>query len=261
MNSSPTIVVVTVSKGDPPGLTRTLRSAAEQELQLSHLVVLGDRNPENLDIVQSFRSSLSLQVLNDQGRGPYDAMNQAIARLPDHSYAWFLNSGDTFSRPSSTALARGFMDCQPTWGFGPVIVREEDGRIRKVTKMWPYTSRDHANQRLAVCHQAVVARVGEIRQAGGFDVRLPIAADFKLLLRLGLTYPPRQWDVPLVDYRAGGLSDRRIHQTIREQTMVRRMECPATGLDAIASPIRSCVRHSRAQARLIIQRLSAMQAS
>lgn len=218
-----TLTIVTVVKDDPSGLDATLSSIQGQSVSPNLLIVDGGSRDATLHVVQTWQESLTFQFMSEPDKGPYHAMNKALHKLGDEDLIWFVNAGDTLH--GRDALERAInltQDANFVWGFGPHRVCEVTGEFRRVEIGQEYSLTNHAYGITPICHQAVIARASILRQVGGFDARYPIAADYRSLLLLGKRWTPKQWSDVLVEYRAGGISDRDLNSTIREQGRIRR---------------------------------------
>ena len=215
--------IITVVKNDATGLKFTLESVTRQDAHVPLLIMDGGSTDSTLEVAAQFSLSLPLQVRSEPDDGPYDAMNRAINLHSESDLIWFVNAGDALvgnqaiSAALSLTAAKGFK-----WGFGPHHVIEESGEFRRTVPGRPFSIWNFAYGRTPICHQAVIARASALREVGGFDLNFPIAADYRSLLLLGSKYTPMQWKQVLVQYRAGGISDRDLPATIREQGEIRR---------------------------------------
>lgn len=217
------LVIVTVVKNDPEGLDYTLASIRRQDAKVRLLIMDGASTDTTLEVIKSWGASLPMDVESKPDSGPYDAMNRAIAKLEDDDLVWFINAGDGLVGDSAISTALELtLHTDFTWGFGPHQIIESTGEPRRVIRGQSFTVRTFAYGRTPICHQAVIARAFCLRAVGGFDMRYPIAADYQTLLLLGNRWKPRQWSDVLVEYRAGGISDRHLSATILEQGRVRR---------------------------------------
>lgn len=203
------LVIVTVVKDDVDGLERTCKSIASQTGNPTHVIMNGGTSPAIIDATKRWSEQLGSTVVQQQDTGPYDAMNHALLELDPVDRVWFLNAGDVFATPD----AYDYVDDRSSaadfiWGFGPVRVLETNGQLRHVPRQEPFTQRNHAYGRTPICHQAAVCRVQDLRGVGGFDKRYPIVADYRAFLMLAKISAPVQWELPTIEYRAGGLSDR-----------------------------------------------------
>ncbi|MDO8732890.1 MAG: hypothetical protein Q7L55_10040 [Actinomycetota bacterium] len=224
MSASPSrLVVVTVVKDDIEGFERTCASISTQSRHVEHLIIDGGSAPPMLECARKWAAELGSVLISEPDRGTYDAMNKALDQLNGHDRVWFLNAGDVFASPEAYAYVdeRSSAD-NFTWGFGPVRVMEINGRLRHIPKQAPYSRRNYAYGRTPICHQAAVCRVRDLRAVGGFDERYSIRADYRALLLLSQISEPVHWDMPTVEYHAGGISDRFLLRGHWQEHRVRR---------------------------------------
>lgn len=219
------LVAIVVVRNDPEGLHSTLLSIRDQNVSMRVIVVDGASTDETPQVAHQFATELNLLLVSEVDQGPYDAMNKGLSLLSDREIVWFVNAGDCLSSDSVVAYLRTQIDPQTfSWGYGPIRVCESDGSVRQISNVRDFTMRRLAYDIPMVCHQSVLARADLIREVGGFDTSLLIAADLKVELRLAQKWEPKIWDRPIVDYRAGGISDRHLLYNIFEQGHVRRAE-------------------------------------
>lgn len=235
------INIVTVVLNDPKGLAMTLDSLAGQTDTFQLTIVDGASNDSTLHVAHEGAASLGGRVFSREDLGPYHAMNFALTTLHPEDLVWFVNAGDTLTDAKAIADVAEWSSARDfSWGFGPVRVVEKDGRFRKVPFQAPYSRVNVALGRTPICHQTVVARVSCLQAVGGFDTAYHLAADYKQLLRLSGCWSPTVWPRPVAQYRAGGMSDRRITETMRQQRAIRRQEVDLSPQDwALANLIDS----------------------
>ena len=242
------LTIVTVVKDDPLGLDATLASIDRQSVNTRMIVMDGGSGADTIDVAQGWQQRIGIELRSEPDRGPYDAMNKALLLLDGVERVWFVNAGDTLR--GSDALERAMdltRDPEFTWGFGPHSVLETTGEFRRIETGQMYSLPNHAYGKTPICHQAVIVRVSCLRQVGGFDLGYPIAADYRSLLLLGKQWQPKYWGDVLVEYRAGGISDRHLSATIREQGRVRREVLQPQGGSRILDHLydtRRLLRHS-----------------
>ena len=249
------LTIVTVVKNDPAGVDYTLASIARQDSPVPLFLMDGGSTDTTLDTIDAWKTSLHLEIESEPDAGPYDAMNKALAKLKGDDLVWFVNAGDAlygeraFSRATDLTQLSDF-----TWGFGPHRIIETSGELRRIESGRRYSLANHAYGRTPICHQAVIARVGCLHQVGAFDLRYPIAADFQTLLLLGERWRPRQWTDTLVEYRAGGISDRDLSNTIQEQGLIRRKVLNPQGASLLLDHLHDTKRLARHKIRTTLTR-------
>ena len=197
-----------------------------------------------------------MEVESKADLGPYDAMNRAIAKLEGNDLVWFINAGDILVGDEAISTAIRFTNATDfAWGFGPHQVIEVTGKPRRTVRGKPFSVHNLAYGLTPICHQAVIARISYLREVGCFNLAYPIAADYQCLILLGLRWAPMQWDEVLVQYRAGGISDRNLQRTIWEQSEARRAILAPVGSNLVADRIYDLRRKVRYLARQSLVRI------
>lgn len=228
----PLLSIVTVTKNDPVGLTRTLRSLASQDCSLDLFeVLIQDGGIDGLSAEEAQALPGNHRYTSQQDRGIYDAMNLALLRATAE-YVMFLNSGDCLDRIDAlTQIARVLRTTatpRPVWAItgGTDLggAREEPRHLPARFSWVPFVW-----NRQALLHQACVYRRDVLIAAGGYDLDIPIVADYDLALRMGLLSQPVLIDLPLVSYEGGGISDLRTREIPRLKGRVRRARLELQG--------------------------------
>lgn len=240
-----TLVIVTAVLNDPLGLSETLGSLNRPD-GVALLVVDGGSRQETLDVGRQFACRSEDRLNSSIDQGPYDAMNRALDMVADSDLIWFLNAGDVALDEAVVSDVLAWTSGSDfVWGYGPVQVVEADGTLRRIPAQSRYSVLNHASGRTPICHQTVVARASALKAVGGFDLDFSLAADFKLLLRLGQRWPPVTWPRPIVAYRAGGLSDANIFKTRQQQRRIQREELQLDRRARLLVTLRDAFRLSR----------------
>jgi glycosyltransferase involved in cell wall biosynthesis len=216
------LVVVTVVKNDLYGLRETLKSFGDQSITAHLILIDGFSTDGTFEEIQQWQSQFNCQVIQANDNGPYAAMNRALEILDQDDYVWFMNAGDLFgTRDSIKNVKAAISDTEFNWAYGSFSVIEACGVLREIPHQSSYSIQNHAYGRTPICHQAVITRVRALRAVGDFDVRFPIAADYRALLLLGQKSRPYIFEEVLAQYRAGGVSDRTIYRNLIEQKRIR----------------------------------------
>ena len=217
------LVIVTVVKNDADGLEQTCASIASQDSAVAHLIVNGGVDTATGDVARKWAAVLGSQLVTEADSGPYDAMNKALNLLQPSDRVWYLNAGDVLAMSTSVSIADQRTSAPDfVWGYGAVKVIEKTGKLRHIPQQAPYSALNHAYSRTPICHQACVVRVKAMLDVGAFDSRYRIASDYRTLLLLSRLSAPVVWTEALVEYRAGGMSDRLLLRSQWEQFEIRR---------------------------------------
>lgn len=231
------VTVVTVTYNDEAGLRRTVESLRAQTLRtFEHVVVDGGSTDHSMAWLDANRPVDASVVLSEPDHGIYDAMNKGLA-LARGRLVTFLNAGDSYARDD--VLERAVRHQQEhgwEWGHGLARVVDDDQRAVRPLARPSYARWRHALGRNDIIHQTVFVATERLRALGGFDLRYPIAADFRSTLQLGRLSRPGLWPQVDVEFLVGGLSDRRPGRSLwdmhRARCDVLGLRRPLTWLDA-----------------------------
>jgi putative colanic acid biosynthesis glycosyltransferase len=202
--------IVTVTRNNLPGLQATTKSIEAQVFKDFEWIVI---DGASVDGTVAFLTSLSpetrLRWISEPDHGIYDAMNKGL-HLVCGDYILFLNAGDELESPDTLRnLSRH--DCDFIYGDSL-----EDSHYKR--------ARSHRNAVAGMFthHQSMIYRR---RQTGdlAFDIRYPIAADYKFTLAFlrqaaSITYVP----APICRFAPGGVSQTQIRAGRMEQFRIRR---------------------------------------
>ena len=219
------ITIITVSYNAAKTIGDTLRSVREQSYQqIEHIVIDGGSTDQTLDIVAAEGTHVA-KVVSEKDEGLYDAMNKGLA-LATGDVVGFLNSDDVFANADVlTAVAQAMVEPSTDACYGDLVYVAPDD-TRKVIRYW--RSREYERglfeRGWVPAHPTFYARRELYERFGGFDLRLGLAADFDVLLRLigvhGITttYIPHV----LVRMRLGGASNESLPSVIRQNVDIAR---------------------------------------
>lgn len=169
---------------------------------VEHLIVDGGSDDGTVELLDDYlRCGKISRYISEPDRGIYDAYNKGIAAAQG-KYLVFINSDDyypdaTVLQKAVTALEEGQADffCADT-----VMFKEDKIRLKPADIL-------STCYNLPVCHQALVVKREIFTHCGLFDLRYPIAADYKFMLRMYLSGARGVYkSMRFVCYRDGGFS-------------------------------------------------------
>lgn len=170
---APRLSIITVTKNDPAGLTRTVKSVERwrASADVEHIVVFAGTSPQE--------TVGGLRLHRQSSSGIAAAFNEGLA-MAQGDWVWFVNGGDAVHEELDPAwllslLARSRADLV----VGGI---HYDGEVSPcpvpaLDRRWP----------LLDCwlpHPATLIKRRTLVQAGGFNVSYTIAMDFDLWFRL-----------------------------------------------------------------------------
>lgn len=221
--------VITVTKDDPAGLTRTLKSVVQQDYPKMELVVAdGGESLDGSDEFREFGHWVD-KWISEPDHGIFDAMNKGLA-LATGDWVIFMNSGDVFSSGVVLSELAGFIEKEGDSGVGRAGVIYGDSiadyrRFRvyrkagKPEELWKGMFCNH--QSMLFRREALLGLAAGRSQHGHpacFDTTLGISADHDLVCRIyaaGLGF--RHVPVAVAIWDTRGISNKRQLKSVIER--------------------------------------------
>jgi glycosyltransferase involved in cell wall biosynthesis len=213
------VTVVTVCRNAEGTIADALRSVARQDLpDLEHIVIDGASTDGTCELVRA-NSSRVARFVSEPDRGIYDAMNKGIA-WASGEFTCFLNADDLYAAPGAlSALVAALRDRGTDAVHADLryVARDDVNRTVRKWKGRPFEPGLFARS-WAPAHPTFLARTAVLRDAGGFDLRYRLAADFDLMLRLleVRRIPSAYAPVDAVRMRTGGATGASVRSVIRQ---------------------------------------------
>lgn len=215
--------IVTVHFNEFEGLAQTMESFLELRDRFDHIgmewvVVDGGSDFSGFPGLRGRIESVSAAFLSEKDRGLYDAMNKGLG-LASGRYCIFMNAGDRFTQDFDLAELASLAQSTPALIMGAAYEAHPGQQPflklpRGVGTLW-YGMPTH--------HQAMVMRT-DLARMYGYDLKLKIAADYKLVCQVACT--PNESvalvNTPLCYFELGGVSTTRFWLGLKEQQVVRR---------------------------------------
>lgn len=241
IRKDPWLTVITVHKNDHLNLRKTLKSLASQSGQnFECIIVDSSLDWQAFAAVCQEYPHLNLRVITENPQGIYSAMNSGLS-IAKGSYVYFLNAGETLhSEKTLENLFEVVLTHNPDWVYGNLQVIDPRGRRRPVVE-FNYSTERKKNFRAGrfPSQPASLVLTEILKELGGFDTSLQIAADYKLMLRLSQRTSPCYWNGTVVHFALGGISSRKWIVSLREAHSARRevfdLSRPAQVLDLVLS--------------------------
>ncbi|QXQ12869.1 glycosyltransferase [Skermania piniformis] len=205
VSSRPKISVITITRDDLDGLSRTTESVLTQQgdFDVEHIVVDGGSDPRVAKLLADLNSPA--HVISEPDKGRYDGMNKGI-HAATGDLLWFMNSGDLFASPHAIEYALDSLDdVRNEWGFGYEILAN-DGKPAAVRQHVIPFSRPLLAIGYGVPHQTCYFGADLIAELGGYSLELPVIADQHLMMRASMKSEPRRAYQVLSIYDGSGIS-------------------------------------------------------
>ena len=178
------ISIVTVCFNSEKTILDTMLSVKKQSFQdYEHIIYDGGSNDSTLKIIKE-NSNEKVRLFSEPDKGLYDAMNKAILKAKG-SYLGFLNSDDTFKDQNSlNYIAENLTDHNDCVYGNLSYTNQNDQSI--ITRKW--ISSSYFNGRMFFgwmpAHPTFYCKTSILKSMAGFDLSLPISADYDLMFRL-----------------------------------------------------------------------------
>lgn len=200
----PRVTVVTPTLNAAKYFAATLASLNEQRrtLDVEHIVVDDGSTDGTLEMAVEAGAT----VIRGRNRGIYAAMNLGLdAASGEH--VGVLNADDMLLPNALALLTRAMHDSGRPWAVGTLRWVDADGRLigdLRPPPDWVPASALACLRWSYIAHPATYMRRELWSRLGGFDVGLPVAADYDLLIRARRESPFARVTVPTTAFRRHG---------------------------------------------------------
>lgn len=219
---SPLISVITITLNAERVLPQTVVSVRAQSFKdYEYIVIDGGSSDDTLSIVES-AGITRVTVVSEPDNGLYDAMNKGLS-VAKGDYVLFLNAGDAFADNRALERIAAQAGDMPGVIYGQTRIVDSSRKVigpRHLTAPEELTASSFSRGML-VCHQAFIARRDIV---GEYDRSYRYSADYDWCIRC-LERSERNaylGDDPIVDYLAGGLTDKFHIASLRERFVIMR---------------------------------------
>jgi glycosyltransferase involved in cell wall biosynthesis len=201
--------VITVSYNAAATLADTLESVSRQQgCDAEHWLIDGGSRDHTAEVVRRHGRHLAGYV-SEADKGLYDAMNKGALRSSGDVIG-FLNADDWYADPNVLAWVTQAFEQGADLVYGDLlfISAQEPFAVERVWRDGPHEPTDFIRFGWQPAHPTTFVRRSVFDQAGGFDLRWNISADYAFLARamrlpnLQLRHVPQT----LVNMRLGGAS-------------------------------------------------------
>lgn len=214
----PLMSIITVCYDSVRTIGASLESVATQHYpHLEHVIVDGGSTDGTLELIKSWRQH-QIRLVSEPDKGIYDAMNKGLA-LATGDYVGFLNADDMLATPRAIERFATVAAGSPDALFADLDYVQAD-RVDLIVRHWRSGAFRPERLRFGWMppHPTFYLRRALVREVGGFDTSLRIAADYDFMMRC-LTRPnfdARYVPEVLVKMRLGGVSNSSIRGVVRK---------------------------------------------
>ncbi len=220
----PTFTVVTITRNNIQGLTKTFDSIQKQEFtDFEWLVIDGDSTDKSTDFLKQQKNDKSHEFLirytSDTDDGIYDAMNKGVKYAYGH-YIIFMNAGDQFANPSTLKSIATHTEKQPDFIYGDALETIKNRKKPIVKKAYKHEKLPWG---MFTHHQAMIYNNHKLKELNiHYSQLYTIASDYDFTARYlakaeKVIYTPK----PICIFEHGGVSQQNAHKGRREQFLIR----------------------------------------
>lgn len=206
------ISIITVVYNNEKTIAQAIESVLSQQYEhIEYIIVDGSSTDNTLNIVRQYESQIS-KIISEPDGGIYDAMNKGI-KISTGDVIGILNSDDLYAHKDVLKqVAEQFsLDKDLDILYGNLVYVKADD-TDKVVRKWNsspfydnYFERGHVPP-----HPTVFLRKKIYDEAGLFDTKYKLAADYEFLLRIFKKhhYKSKYLDLLMVRMRMGGATNK-----------------------------------------------------
>lgn len=212
----PLVSVITVCLNSRKYLEEAIKSLSEQTyLNIEYIILDGGSTDGSIDIFNKYRDKIS-KIVVEKDNGIFNAMNKGI-RLASGDIIYFLNSDDRFYDNQVIEEAVVAFSKRPETDFiyGNIGVFNPADGISCIEK-YPQKITKWLFMRKTVGHPATFFRSSCFKNAGYFDERYKIAADYEWYLRTLCLNKLKTFHIEknISMFRLGGISTNRKYRDL-----------------------------------------------
>jgi glycosyltransferase involved in cell wall biosynthesis len=218
---SQNLSIVTCSKSDEVGLTKTLDSLRTLESDFPQVIlVLSQYSTPQIEKLRNKYSDLNINIIQVEAEGIYVAQNRGL-QAAKSKFTLVLNGGDCIA--SESALRDLLINTENSqWGYGSLEIIDPLSGAKSIYKFNNYSLILHRLGLKFVPHPATIVRTETAKKNGGFDKKFQIAADQKMLLNFASKYKPVTTNRVVTIFYRGGESSRTPEKIVSDFSAISR---------------------------------------
>jgi glycosyltransferase involved in cell wall biosynthesis len=179
--------LVTINYNDEAGLKRTINSVCKQQIdfEFEHIIIDGASTDRSTDVIAKYaNSTVNVIAVSEKDGGIYEAMNKGL-RMASGSHVAFLNSGDVLNHSEVLKNITNAIlyDKCADFIYSDLCFTDDHGNVSRewcAGTFW----KPKLYYGWMPPHPMTTIRRSVLNEAGAFDQRLQIAADYNLMLKI-----------------------------------------------------------------------------
>lgn len=205
------ISIITVVYNNRITIANAIESVLSQTYNnIEYIIVDGKSTDGTLEIINKYASRIS-KIVSEKDNGIYDAMNKGL-KLSTGDVIGILNSDDLYANNSilNEVMTQFNNDHALDILYGDLVYVKHDN-INKIVRTWtsiPYYPNFFENGGVPP-HPSLFVSARVYHEAGYFNLKYRLAADYEFMLRIFKTYSYKIKYLPLVlvNMRLGGATN------------------------------------------------------
>ena len=210
--------IITVTFNSSKTIIDTLNSLISQTYDcFEYIVVDGNSTDNTIEIIKSYNLP-NFKYIVEKDNGIYDAMNKGI-KLATGKYIGILNSDDIYSSTKTLEIVIQNIKRYKSDSFYGNLVYTSNMDFSKVIRVWNAKKYDRKNFLYGWMppHPTFFVKKDIYIKNGFFNLNLPTAADYELMLRFLYKYniSCTYIDEIIVKMRSGGISNSSLSSIVK----------------------------------------------
>lgn len=219
------VSIVTLAQELSEGLITTLRSVYLQDHPVRHILVDGSSNNLLVQYVSEYFPHT--EVLRQEPRGIYPAMNFGLSMVADDDNILFLNSSDFLLGHDCLSKLNTLASSSDTWAYGSVIAFQPQIHSTITLGETFFDSNRFRQGGLLIPHPSTIVPAKWIKALGGFRANFTIVADIDLAFRLYRRHgSPKFLNTLNAGHELGGVSSSNSNRQMIELRLSRFLNFP-----------------------------------
>lgn len=210
--------VITVCYNSQNTIEKTIRSVLSQRnVDIEYIIIDGSSTDKTLQIIDRYRDKIT-KIISEPDKGIFDAMNKGIG-VATGDIISFINSDDWYEPNVLCLVEQTFLSSQADIVVGNSYYISQTGGIVL------YNGDTHGTNdiriRMPYHHESIFAKKGLFKEAGNFNLKYKLAADYDWFLRQFLQGADIcRIDIPVFSFTYGGVSSTNVVRCAYEAKVI-----------------------------------------
>jgi hypothetical protein len=218
VNQQDKLTIITCSKDDLLGLTRTLESFSGSDFQ--HILILTNYSQLQINSLLKKYSHLNMRVFTNQPTGIYNAMNLGMMKT-NTPFFMCLNGGDEVVKIENLKYLLKQAEVFG-WAYGAINIIDSVKNRKTTYRFRRYSGLKHRLSIKFIPHPSAILPTKNAVEFGLFDERFQTVADQKLMMEIAAILTPYSSPEIIANFYLGGVSSRKPRAIVQDYKEVSR---------------------------------------